>query len=568
MKYKKKKKSNPTLVVLLLAVVIAAAGAAFYLVGKKLPSRAHETPEAYFGAGEDQVAVTAGSVLAPDKGRIIDGRIYLAYPTVAGQISKSFYYEEASRMLIVTTPKEKIMLDLADGGVTKGKEAEILNGVLYISLDYLKEKTDLEVRELDAPRRGVIDTVFTYPAADLSAPAPIRKEASIKADIIKDGSKGETLRTLDVGADGTALAGKAEGWTRVATEDGYVGYVEDQNLTGYRQETMEHQPLFEESPAPFGDGKINMVFHQTTSQAANAAFETAVQNVTGVNVIAPTWFFLKNKQGEMTSLASPAYVENAHQKGMKVWAVMNDFDGGVASADATAEALSTWQNRDKIVRAVMQGLDQSKADGLNIDFEQVTKASSPSFLELVRELAVECKKRGIALSVDNYVPTFTRYMDRREQARVADYVVTMCYDEHTDGAEKAGSVASLPFVRKGLEDTLQEVPASKLIAAIPFYTRLWTTDGSGAPGSTAYGMSDAAAAAKSLGMNLTFDENKGQNYGKAESNGTTYQMWMEDEASVKAKMEVISSLGAAGVAEWKLGQEDRGIWAVIDQYLA
>lgn len=221
-----------------------------------------------------------------------------------------------------------------------------------------------------------------------------------------------------------------------------------------------------------------------------------------------------------------------------------------------------------MIDTVMNGLISSGADGLNIDFEHVTQDSAPAFLELVREFSAALRSEGLVLSVDNYVPTYTSFMGRAEQARVADYVVTMCYDEHASGSEEAGSVASLPFVKKGLQDTLKEVPAEKMIAAIPFFTRLWESTGSGTPKSTAYGMTDAATAAESLGMKLTWDDSVSQNYGETESNGTTYQLWMEDEASIEAKMKVINELGIHGVAEWKLGLENSDVWETIAKYLS
>ncbi len=87
---------------------------------------------------------------------------------------------------------------------------------------------------------------------------------------------------------------------------------------------------------------------------------------------------------------------------------------------------------------------------------------------------MKCRQNGLVLSVDNYVPKslITQY-DRKEQGIVADYVVIMGYDEYYGGSPEAGPVSSYNYVKEGIEETLKEVPAKKVISGIPFFTRLW-----------------------------------------------------------------------------------------------
>ncbi len=96
------------------------------------------------------------------------------------------------------------------------------------------------------------------------------------------------------------------------------------------------------------------------------------------------------------------------------------------------------------------------------------------------------------LSVDNYVPVGnTGYYGRAEQGRVADYVIIMGYDEHWSGSKEAGSVASIGFVEKGIQKTLEEVlKQRKLSMRYRFYTRVWKSGG-GDVTSDAVGMDSA-----------------------------------------------------------------------------
>ena len=205
-------------------------------------------------------------------------------------------------------------------------------------------------------------------------------------------------------------------------------------------------------------------------------------------------------------------------------------------------------------------------DGINVDFESLSEDVGIHFLEFLRELSIECHKNNLVLSVDNPVPEdFTSHYDRAEQGRVVDYVIIMGYDEHYVGSE-AGSVASLPWVEQGIQDTLDEVPAKRVINAIPFYTRLWRTTG-GNVTSEAIGMDQAQQTIADNNVETYWDKTTSQNYGKYDIDNSTYQIWLEDAQSVAEKVKLVSKYDLAGVSAWKLGFENNGIWQVISDNL-
>ena len=207
-------------------------------------------------------------------------------------------------------------------------------------------------------------------------------------------------------------------------------------------------------------------------------------------------------------------------------------------------------------------------DGINIDFEYLSEDVGVHFLEFLRELSILCHQNNLVLSVDNPVPEdFTSHYDRAEQGRVVDYVIIMGYDEHYVGSEEAGSVASLPWVEQGIKDTLEEVPAKRVINAIPFYTRLWKKTDGGALTSEAIGMDQAQEVITANNVETYWDKTTSQNYGKYEADGATYEIWLEDAQSIAEKVKLISQYKLAGVAEWKLGFENSSIWQVISDNL-
>ena len=203
-----------------------------------------------------------------------------------------------------------------------------------------------------------------------------------------------------------------------------------------------------------------------------------------------------------------------------------------------------------------------------MDIEALPGGAGEGFIEFVRELSIMCRRNNIILSVDNYVPmAYNQNYNRKEQGIVADYVIIMGYDEHFAGSEEAGSVASIGYVRNGIEKTLEEVPAEKIINAVPFYTRLWHTDNDGKLSSSALGMSSAAKTVANNGATPEWSDEAGQYYAEFENADGFYQIWLEEETSIEEKAKLLKEYGLAGIASWRLGYEKDEIWDVILKYV-
>ena len=248
---------------------------------------------------------------------------------------------------------------------------------------------------------------------------------------------------------------------------------------------------------------------------------------------------------------------------MEVWALVDNFDKDVS----TFQTLSKTTSRTNLIRNLMNEVLKYDIDGINVDFEEVSYDAGEPFVQFIRELSIECRKEGIVLSVDNYVPrASTTHYNRKEQGIVADYVIIMGYDEHWGSGGIAGSVASIGFVEDGIVQTLEEVPANKIINAVPFYTRVWKTNGDRVT-SEAVDMETAHNFIKNNGLTMTWNATAGQNYGEIQKGNTLYQLWMEDKDSIEAKLAVMRKYGIGGVAAWKLGYETSDIWDMIASYM-
>ena len=332
-----------------------------------------------------------------------------------------------------------------------------------------------------------------------------------------------------------------------------------------------------------------MAWHQVSSRSANNQVLEMIANTKGLTTLSPTWFSVKDTKGNITSIASSEYVNYAHQSNIEVWGLVRNFDPlnqeGIKTSEETHELLSRTSSRENLTNQLISEALQVGLDGINVDFETVAEKTGEHYIQFIRELSVKCRKNGIVLSVDNYVPKgYNAHYHRKEQGIVADYVIIMGYDEHFAGSYESGSVASIGYVKEGIQETLKDVPASKVINAMPLYTRLWkevpkTEAELSEQAGTEAGKYSTKVTSETVSMKRTdkvleqfgaeakWDSKTGQNYAQWEKDGATYKIWLEDEKSIEEKLKVMKANKLAGTSVWKLGFESQGLWELILKYV-
>lgn len=560
-----KKKMISVLTVIGLIILVLAAGVISMLVKRYSPSKEKMESTEYFQlTGEDQAALIVNHVLEEEKLKMIDGRYYVEDTVVGKYINGRFYWDEKQKVMLYTLPTERFQIvpDMQEYQTSQGTQSTdyvILKSEgdsYYLDLEFIKSYTDMDCTIYDDPARVVIRTEWPEEQmVTVKEDGAIRKKGGIKSIIVDEVKEGEKLY----------LQEELENWSKVATADGYTGYIEKERLSKPETVLAEHVSTTPEYTSVKRDHKINLGWHQVTSMEANGTLENILANTQGLNTISPTWFSVVDNSGTISSLASPDYVAQAHAKGLEVWGLIDNF-----SQDTdTLTFLSDTQARTNIITQLMAQADAVGLDGINLDFESITEEQGPHYVQFIRELSIACRKKGLVFSIDNPVPMpYTTHYNRKEQGIVADYVIVMGYDEHHSKDTEAGSVASLEFVRKGIEETLKEVPADKVINAVPFYTRVWIEPfGGGNLTSQVLGMNGTTNYIAEKGMDVYWDQTAGQNVASVEGDDAIYTIWVEDEQSIAEKMKLVQEHQLAGVAAWKLGLERASIWPVISQYL-
>lgn len=545
------KKYKSIIAVAVLVILVAILGIVTHVVMKYIPSSEKMDLNEYYGEMADgEIALVIGTEKLEERGLVVGDRVYLPLDVVNTYLNQRYYWDSANQQILYATPSE---LTSESASSEAGDKVWVKDDKVYLNLTYVQEYTDLDAYITKDPYRIAIQYKFkNVKTVTVKKNTSIRYRGGIKSAILTSVKKGTKLRLIE----------EMENWDQVATDDGYIGYIDKKKVGEAEKTKFERSFNREQYSYLTMDSKVNMVWHQVTSTDANAYFADATANMTGVNVISPTWFYLTDTSGNIASIASADYVSQAHEKGIQVWGLIDNFTQEVS----TTETLSSTAARQNIISQLIQAAQDVGMDGINVDFESLSEDVGTHFLEFLRELSIECHKNNLVLSVDNPVPEdFTSHYDRAEQGRVVDYVIIMGYDEHYVGSE-AGSVASLPWVEQGVQDTLKEVPAKRVINAIPFYTRLWRTTG-GNVTSEAIGMDQAQQTIADNNVETYWDKTTSQNYGKYDIDNSTYQIWIEDAQSVAEKVKLVSKYDLAGVSAWKLGFENSGIWKVISDNL-
>ena len=553
-------------------IFIAMLVVGIYAIKKYTPTKEHQDLSEYFVLNhENQAAVIVNSeyLETTDDSTygyavVNGGQVYLELGFVKDYIDDGYVYDPSEITLRYATDTEVYTATLGSADYTIDKSINSLaasivlaqDETVYISTEYLQLLSNFTYAYYSEPDRVFVETVgYEKQVATAKGKSQIRVLNGPKSPVLEDVTKGERI---DVIRD----TGK---WSFVISENGVMGYMKNNKIGDATAETVA-ATLPERTYNHISAGQdISVLWHQVTTQAANGDVASVLADSGSVDVMSPTWFHLNDNKGGIASIASSNYVSTCHSAGVQVWGLVSNLEDPDVD---TATVLNTTSARDALVNNLIAQAITYGLDGINVDIEQLPGAANDGYIQFIKELSIKCEKNDIILSVDNYVPTpSSEGYNRSEQAKYADYVIIMGYDEHYASSEEAGSVASIGWVEQGVKDTLEEVPAEQVILGIPFYCRVWEVAEDGSFTSTAYGMDAIQSYMKTNGVSATWSDEYGQYYAEYVSGDTTNKIWVEDEASIEEKLKVMDQYGLAGGAFWKKGFDSSAVWSIIAKYL-
>ena len=498
-----------------------------------------------------------------------NGVVYISTKDIANFFDDHIFYDNKYDQIITTTETKVATLKLNENKSTiNGATVDLvapakkIGEQFYLPFSEISESVyNVEttyVKNTDTVVLVSLDRELTY--------ANSSKNNSVKS---KPTGLSKTVDKIEKGDNVTIVPKKNDeesGWTKITTENGKIGYVKTSTLANTKKIrdnfTIEKQI----------QGNVSLVW-EYFSKYGKAPQRT--EQIDGINVVAPTFFSLAtSEKGAIVANVGQAgqnYINWAHSNGYKVWPWIANEATNKEEKDFTSSILNDYKSREKLINSILAAVEMYNLDGINLDFENMYESDKDAYTRLVIELAPRLKELGKVLSVDvtapDGSPDWSLCFNRNVIGDVADYIIFMAYDQHNNSSSEAGTVAGCDWVEANIKKFLGQegVKPEKIILAMPFYTRVWNVTNGGLS-SSAVDMKSQATLIP-VDAKITWDDSLKQNLAEYEKNGKSYKVWMEDEQSLKYKLELVKKYNLAGGAFWRKGQEIDSVWTLIKENL-
>lgn len=547
------------LMVFILCLSLISGGYFFYFINKPSEKTISISDDIYLII-EDNIIEFGEPVIKEED------VLYFSYDFLEEYIDEDIYYDEIESTIVFTNKNFVKRFKLNEYvGTINSKEFVIdkpiinVNNKIYIPKELFIDDYDIKIGYFSETNAVVIDyTNMDYLEGEVILEEPIlRSDLDKKSPII--------LNNLNLGSK-VYVYGEFEYWLKIRTEDGIPGFIEKKHIQLNHTKDIYKNELIgkdEHTEKSWDKDKINLTWDYTYSKVK---FTDKIKPIQGVNVISPTWFSIMDVEGNILDKGNKEYVKKYTDMGYDIWALVdNSFD-----PDLTHEFLKTTSSREMIINKLLDIYLDYGFMGINIDFENIYLEDKDLLTQFVRELYPIFKENGLVVSMDittiSTSENWSLCYDRNRLQESLDYIVLMAYDQHWASSPIAGSVAEYTWVENGIKKVLNEVPNEKLILAVPFYTRLWTIDGSNIS-SKSLSMDIANKFILDNQIEKVWNQDIGQYYGEINKGGIEYKIWLEDEVSLGYKISLVHKYNLAGIASWRKGYESANIWESIDRSL-
>lgn len=492
---------------------------------------------------------------------IKDGVVYVSKPDIYNFFDNTIIYDEKYNQVVTTSstkiaslPIDSKQIQVNSSNTTIKAGAIILDEVAYVPISELDEVYNIKTTYVESEDLVYIDSLDRkQQTATLKKDSSIKYKPTIISSTLAKAKQGDTL----------TIANRSDypvpnGWTRVRTENGTLGYIQTGKLNEFktiREKTEEKAKI---------EGPISLAWDYYSEYVSAP---TRTSKITGVNVVSPSFFYMTKYSTtnvyENVGNEGIAYVNWAHGNGYQVWPMLTN-----SNMSETSKMLSDYKSRETVINQIVNYIKQYNLDGINIDFEGMYETDKDNFSRLLIELRPRLNEIEAVLSVDvtapDGAPEWSLCYDRYTIGKVADYVMFMAYDQYGVSATKAGTTAGHNWVEANVKKFLgqEEVKAEKIILGIPFYTRVWK-ENNGNITSNVVNIGNVNNVIPS-NATKTWDEDLQQYYVEYKKGGATYKIWVEDEKSIEAKLDLVSKYNLGGAAYWEYDRSTNSIWNLIE----
>lgn len=552
---KKKSKIGIIIAIIIIALVLIVGAIGGYYVIKRnyIVSKINQT----------NLIINNSNATSSLKNNVYikNGVVYVSKPDIYNFFDNTIIYDEKYNQVVTTSstkiaslPIDSKQIQVNSSNTTIKAGAIILDEVAYVPISELDEVYNIKTTYVESEDLVYIDSLDReQQTATLKKDSSIKYKPTIISATLAKAKQGDTL----------TIANRSDypvpnGWTRVRTENGTLGYIQTGKLNEFKtiREKAEEKAKIE--------GPISLAWDYY-SEYVSAPTRTG--KIIGVNVVSPSFFYMTKYSTtnvyENVGNEGIAYVNWAHGNGYQVWPMLTN-----SNMNETSKMLSDYKSRETVINQIIKYIKQYNLDGINIDFEGMYEADKDNFSRLLIEIRPRLNEIGAVLSVDvtapDGAPEWSLCYDRYTIGKVADYVMFMAYDQYGVSATKAGTTAGHNWVEANVKKFLgqEEVKAEKIILGIPFYTRVWKEIN----GNVISSVVNIGNVNNIIPSNATktWDEDLQQYYVEYKKGGATYKIWVEDEKSIEAKLDLVSKYNLGGAAYWEYDRATNSIWNLIE----
>jgi cellulose synthase/poly-beta-1,6-N-acetylglucosamine synthase-like glycosyltransferase/peptidoglycan/xylan/chitin deacetylase (PgdA/CDA1 family)/spore germination protein YaaH len=281
-------------------------------------------------------------------------------------------------------------------------------------------------------------------------------------------------------------------------------------------------------------------------------------NLARMTHLVPEWLALKNGNGDVDDQSDNDVIRIAADARLPILAEINNFRQGWQAADL-ARVLSSASARENLVDNIYSNLVEHKFAGVNVDFEQLSEHDREKMVSFMEELRAKLKPAG--LIVTQSVPTDDAAYDLKRLGEINDYIIPMLYDEHYQTSEP-GPVASEDWFYDQLDRVAKVLPPAKTVIGFGNYGYDWVIGSRKGGAEVSYGDVIAAAEANK-NSTVSWDKNAENPVLRYQGGGERHEIWFLDAVTALNQVQDISDGMFRGVALWRLGAEDPGMWTVF-----
>ena len=496
---------------------------------------------------------------------IKDNIIYLSKQDIANFFDKHIYKDEKTNKIITTYEKKIAEIGFDDNTINiNGSDKEIYahaiekDGQTYLPISEMADVYNIEMANIPETNIVTIDSL-----------EKAQKRAIVNSNVSVKSSSNFISRTVDriKKGDAVIVVSSNKGYSKIRTGNGKVGIIKTSKL---ENEFTIREDMEEEKQI---NGKVNLTWDYYSEYAS--APNRVGTKIEGINVVSPAFFYLgtDGKLKENVGKEGKEYLQWAKENGYKVWPMVSNAFAAKESLNITSNIMNSYEARKKLIESIISKCVEYELDGINLDFENMKAEDKDMYSRFIIELEPRLKEIGMVLSVDVTAPdggeTWSMCFDRHVIGDVADYTIFMAYDQNGVSSKKPGTTAGYNWIKLNLVKFLQteEIDPDKLILAVPFYTRIWTTNQDGkVVGNPTISMKDINKTIPD-GESKQWNDELKQNYVEYTSGNNKKEIWIEDLESLKAKISLIKDNNLAGVASWEVDMASDDVWQMIDTEL-